>query len=94
MLNQVILIGKLVWVYDQGITLKVERNEKTTEGKFEYDIISVGIETALFNKSKKFLDADKDITIGVKARLISEGDDHSVLKLMADKMTFLPNKTM
>lgn len=94
MLNQVILIGKLIWVYDQGITLKVKRNEKTTEGEFEYDIISVGVEPALFNKSKEFLDADKDITIGVKARLISEGEDHSVLKLMADKMTFLPSKAM
>ena len=31
MLNQVILIGKLVWVYDQGITLKVERNEGTVD---------------------------------------------------------------
>lgn len=89
MLNQVILVGKLFWVYETGITLEVKRSFKNNEGQYDVDIISVELPDHLYNTSKEYLDSDKEPMIAVKARLISEVDDHLVLKLVAERLSFL-----
>jgi single-stranded DNA-binding protein len=89
MLNQVVLVGKLFWVYETGITLEVQRSFKNNEGQYDVDIISVELPEDLYNTSKEYLNSGKEPMVAVKARLISEGDDHSVLKLTADRISFL-----
>lgn len=89
MLNQVVLVGKLFWVYDTGVTLEVKRLTKNEQGNYDSDIISVEVPEYLLNNSRDYLDVKQEPMVAVKARIFSEGEDHSTLKLVAERLSFL-----
>lgn len=97
MLNQVILVGKIVEDPKEVVTsndelvvvmsLGIERHYKNEDGNYDSDIIEVVINRYLAETSKEYL--EKDMTVGVKARLTSKYDGITVV---AEKLTFINAK--
>lgn len=97
MLNQVILIGRIVSELSKKdenwtiITIAILRNYKN--GEYEKDFIDVTIREPLANTVKKY--CKKDNIIGIKGTLQSEflnAINSRVIKIVAEKITFLSSK--
>ena len=98
MLNQVVLVGKLVEELelkegedgnDYGIIkLSVSRPFKNEEGIYEYDYIDCLLKGGIVANCKEY--CHKGDIVGVKARL--EKLENEDLKIVAEKITFLSTK--
>ena len=94
MLNQVIIVGRLVQIVDLGenkgalISIKNMRPFKNADGIYEEDIIDVrvfdGVKNALVEYCKQ------GDMVGVRGRVQTRiEDDKKVMEIMGDKITFL-----
>ncbi len=103
MLNQVILVGRLVrtpelQLTDNGkkwsmITLAVNRGYKNQNGEYDTDFLDCSLWTAIAENTAEYCKSG-DI-IGVKGRLQTrlidneDGTKHKKMEIIADKVTFL-----
>lgn len=107
MLNQVILVGRLVFdpelkTLDDGrkvttITLAIQRPYKNAEsGEYDTDFIKCTLWTGIAENTVTY--CSKGSVIGVKARLAqkhmeySEGKSFSYPEVIAEKITFINTK--
>ena len=103
MLNQVILVGRLVrtpelQLTDNGkkwsmITLAVNRGYKNQNGEYDTDFLDCSLWTAIAENTAEYCKSG-DI-IGVKGRIQTrlidneDGTKHKKMEIIADKVTFL-----
>lgn len=92
MLNQIILVGRLVTIKDVNgetiITLASNRPFKNEEGVYETDFIDFKLFGPVANSTKEY--CKKGDVIGVRGRIQTKViEDTKVTELVADKITFL-----
>jgi len=93
MMNQVILVGRLVNDINAenknevNITLACPRQYKNTEGIYETDFIPCKLWTNIAQNSAEYL--TKGDLVGVKGRIQSKDDN---IMIVAEKLTFLSSK--
>ena len=108
MLNQVILVGRLVrtpelQLTDNGkkwsmITLAVNRGYKNQNGEYDTDFLDCSLWTAIAENTAEYCKSG-DI-IGVKGRIQTrlidneDGTKHKKMEIIADKVTFLSSSRM
>ncbi len=107
MLNQVILVGRLVYdpelrTLDDGrvvttITLAIQRGFKNSEsGEYDTDFLKCTLWSGIAENTVEY--CKKGSTIGVKARLsqkhyeYEEGKSFSYPEIIAEKITFINTK--
>ncbi len=98
MLNQVVLVGRLVdnpttKELEEGkvvcnITLAVQRSYKNINGEYETDFITCVLWNSMAQNTCEY--CHKGDVVGVKGRLQTRKiDDKNVLEVVAEKVTFL-----
>ena len=106
MLNQVILVGRLVSDPEirevEGkqvsyITLAVQRSYKNSEGNYDVDFIDCSLWNSIAQNTTEY--CKKGDLLGIKGRLetikVDDGDGHLTKKrmiLVAEKVTFLSSR--
>lgn len=104
MLNQVVLVGRLVKDlelkdYEKGkyaqITLAVPRSYKNTDGEYETDFINCTLWQGVASNTSKY--CKKGDIIGIKGRIQSsnykvEDKTKYTMEVIAEKVTFLSSK--
>lgn len=108
MVNQVILVGRLVYdpelrVLDDGkkvttITLALQRSFKSADtGTYETDFIRCTLWSGIAENTVQY--CKKGSTVGVKARLVQkhfeygENESFSYAEVVAEKITFISPKS-
>ena len=101
MLNQVVMVGRLVSdpeVVKEGekelstITLAIPRSFKNSEGVYETDFIECILYNQIATNTTEY--CKKGDIIGVKGRLQSqEVEDKRITQIIAEKVTFLSSKS-
>lgn len=89
MLNQVVLVGRIVDKIKNGkdqleLILEVPRSFKNENGEYDKDSISCVLTGNIAINTSEYVKV-KDL-VGIKGRIESEG---SILKVVAEKVTFL-----
>ena len=87
MLNQVVLLGRLVECKKESIIIKVPRNYKNNQGIYDTDLIEIYLSESNYNELKKYTKVGD--LLGVKGRV--ETKDNQII-IIADKTTFLTSK--
>ena len=106
MLNQIILVGRLVdtpevITTDSGnnmtyITLAIPRSFKNADGEYEVDFIDCVLWSVVAENTSEY--CKKGDVIGVKGRLQTrmledeEGNNYKKMEVVAEKVTFLSSK--
>ena len=106
MLNQIILVGRLVdtpeiITTDSGknmtyITLAIPRSFKNADGEYEVDFIDCVLWSIVAENASEY--CKKGDVIGVKGRLQTrmledeEGNNYKKMEVVAEKITFLSSK--
>lgn len=97
MLNQVVIIGRLMKVIDLGegngaiISIKNTRPFKNDEGIYEDDIIDVKIFDGIKNSLVEY--CQQGDMVGVKGRVsIIEEDEKKIMEIIGERITFLSAK--
>lgn len=106
MLNQIILVGRLVdtpevITTDSGknmtyITLAIPRSFKNADGEYEVDFIDCVLWSIVAENTSEY--CKKGDVIGVKGRLQTrmledeEGNNYKKMEVVAEKVTFLSSK--
>ena len=92
MLNQIIIVGKLVDIPEIKedniyITISVQRSYKNTDGEYKNDIIPIkvwkGIEQQVLDN------ITKNDVVGIKGRI---ENNNNQIEIVAEKITFLSHK--
>lgn len=107
MLNQIVLVGKVVEVPEvketsigvkvANLLLEVDRNWKSTSGEFEKDLISCTCWRSVAEATQLTKVGD---VVGVKGRLVANSFETSQEKpfyyceVVAEKLSFLENPTL
>lgn len=89
MLNQVVLVGRISRLVENGksFSIKVPRAYKNVEGEYENDIISISASPTLMGHLQM---VGLNDLVGVKGRLST---DNGRLKVIAEKITYLSAHT-
>jgi single-strand DNA-binding protein len=90
MLNQIVLVGRLVNIESDEktiITLAVPRSFKNSEGEYETDYIPVTLWGTIAKNTEEY--CKKGDLVGVKGRVVGE---NGTIELVAEKVTFLSSK--
>lgn len=87
MLNQVVLLGRLVEYKEESIIIKVPRNYKNNQGIYDTDLIEIYLSESNYKQNKEYTKVGD--LLGVKGRV--ETKDNQII-IIADKTTFLTNK--
>lgn len=101
MLNQMILVGRLVQdpeikELENGqrvsyITLAVPRSYKNADGIYETDFIPCMVWNNIADNVKEY--CKKGDLIGVRGRIQTrQEEDKNIIEIVAEKVTFLPNR--
>lgn len=105
MLNQVVLVGRLVRDPEvretkkgtsvSKITLAIPRSYKNVNGEYETDFLDCTLWQLIAMNTKQY--CKKGDIVGVKGRLEShvyekDGENKYVTEIIAEKVTFLSNK--
>ena len=106
MLNQIIIVGRLVATPEvkeledeknvANITVAVPRSYKNADGEYETDFIDCELWNAVANNTAEY--CKKGDVIGVKGRLQTQlynkedGSTVKITKVVAEKITFLSSK--
>ena len=104
MLNQVVLVGRLVkdpelLTYSKGkymkITIAVPRSYKNIDGKYDTDFIDCTLWQGVAEKTSLY--CKKGDIVGIRGRLQSsnyekDNEKKYVLEVIAEKITFLSSK--
>jgi single-stranded DNA-binding protein len=95
MLNQLVLIGKVVSFTDTHVLLNVERYNKNLEIKERtFDFLNVEVGSVLMETLQEYLEVD--VVIAIKGSLVSQPtDDPNInhVRIVADRASLLNNKT-
>lgn len=95
MMNQVMLIGRMVSIEDiennekSILTIAINRNFKNSEGIYETDFIKCVLYKIISGRVKEY--CTKGDLIGVHGRVKCGSEDKN-LEIVADKITFLSSK--
>lgn len=93
MLNQLVLVGRIVSIRDvkkdnkKIMKVGVLRNYKNECGNYDTDIIRIDISNNLGNNVRSY--CKKGDMVGVKGRVVNE---NSKLVIIGEKITFLSSK--
>lgn len=101
MLNQIILVGRLVQdpkikelengVKTSYITLAVSRSYKNSDGIYETDFITCKVGYPMCDSVKEY--CKKGDILGVKGRVQTKQEkDKNIIEIVAEKVTFLSNR--
>lgn len=101
MLNQVILVGRLVQdpeikelengIRTSYITLAVSRSYKNSDGIYETDFIPVRLYKGIAENTTEY--CKKGDVIGVKGRIQTKQEkDKNIIEIVAEKVTFLSSR--
>lgn len=101
MLNQVVLVGRLVKDIEilntkdgksfSNIVLAIPRSFKNSEGEYETDFIKCTLWEKLANNTQKF--CSKGQILGVKGKLqTNKVDDKFYMEVIAEKISYLSSK--
>lgn len=106
MLNQIVLVGRLVQTPEvittesersmTYITLAIPRSWKNADGEYETDFIDCVLWNAVAESTSEY--CKKGDIIGVKGRIQSrmieneEGKNYKKIEIVAEKVTFLSSK--
>ena len=84
MLNQVVLLGRLIEYKEESIIIKVPRNYKNNHGIYDTDLIEIYLSESNYNELKKYNKIDD--LIAIKGRV--ETKDNQII-IIGDRITFL-----
>ena len=87
MLNQIILVGRIIEIGEEEIIIKVPRSFKNEQGEYEEDNIPITIKEYIFTNVKEY--CYKGDIVGIKGHIESE---NKVMQIVAEKVTFLSSK--
>lgn len=92
MLNQCVIVGRLVHIGKDHIVLKTARPYKEANGEYLYDSFNVYLSNNILENTMSY--CKKGDVIGIKGRVESpeyeqDGKVYRQLKLVAEKVTFL-----
>lgn len=101
MLNQIVLVGRLVQdteikelengVKTSYITLAVSRSWKNADGIYETDFIPCLLYKGIAENTAEY--CKKGDVIGVKGRVqAKQEEDKNIIEIVAEKVTFLSNR--
>lgn len=101
MLNQIVLVGRLVQdpeikelengVKTNYITLAVSRSYKNADGIYETDFIPCLLYKGIAEKTTEY--CKKGDVIGVKGRIqTKQEEDKNIIEIVAEKVTFLSSR--
>lgn len=101
MLNQVILVGRLVQdpeikelengIRTSYITLAVSRSYKNSDGIYETDFIPVRLYKGIAENTTEY--CKKGDVIGVKGRIQTKQEENkNIIEIIAEKVTFLSSR--
>ncbi len=101
MLNQIVLVGRLVQdpeikelengVKTSYITLAVPRSYKSADGIYETDFIPCMVWNNITDNVKEY--RKKGDLLGIKGRIQTrQEEDKNIIEIVAEKVTFLPNR--
>ncbi len=100
MLNQIILVGRLVQdpeIKELGenkvsyITLAVSRSYKNSDGIYETDFITCKVGYPMCDSVKEY--CKKGDILGVKGRVQTKQEEgKNIIEIVAEKVTFLSNR--
>lgn len=98
MLNQVVLVGRIVDFLENEelengnevitITISVPRSFKNMNGEYDIDLIDCTLYGVIAKNAKEF--CVKNDLVGIRGRLARKKDEQ--LKLIAEKVTFLNSR--
>lgn len=92
MLNQVILVGRIVELKpDKGIRIAIPRPYKNEEGMYDADTLTIFIQGTMLENTVQY--CSKGDLVGIKGRLQEDSKSHSP-KIIADKLTFLASQSV
>ena len=92
MLNQVILVGRIVELKpDKGIRIAIPRSYKNEEGVYDTDTLTVFMQGVMLDNTAQY--CSKGDLVGIKGRLQEDSKSHSP-KIIADKLTFLSSQSV
>jgi single-strand DNA-binding protein len=101
MLNQIVLVGRLVQdpeikelekgIKTSYITLAVPRNYKNSDGIYETDFINCVVWKNIADNVKEYY--KKNDIIGVKGRIqTKQEEDKTIVEIVAERVTFLSSR--
>ncbi len=101
MLNQIVLVGRLVQdpeikelekgIKTSYITLAVPRNYKNSDGIYETDFINCVVWKNIADNVKEY--CKKNDIIGVKGRIqTKQEEDKTIVEIVAERVTFLSSR--
>lgn len=88
MLNQALIVGRIVEIFDDEILVKTPRSYKNEQGEYDYDVFPCIVGGSMMSNVKEYCSLN-DI-VGVKGRLESDG---AIVKIKAEKISFLSSHT-
>ena len=84
MLNQVVLVGRIITIENNNVMINVPRNYKNEEGIYENDTIKINVIDNIFKNVKEY--CMKGDLIGIRGRI--ESQENTII-IKAEKITFL-----
>lgn len=98
MLNQLVLIGKVISFSSTHVLLKVQRSVKNSETKeYGFDILNVEVPISIMDTLHEYL--EPEIIVAIKASLVSQPTnvsditDTNLVRIVAERASLLHPKT-
>ena len=102
MLNQVVIVGRLVSNPEvkkldddkqvSNITLAVNRSYKDENGEYQTDFIDCTLWGGIAQNTAEYV--KKGDLLGIKGRVETDGQKHKATKIVAEKVTFLSSSKL
>ena len=90
--NMVYLIGRIVEIRDDNVRIAVQRSYKNEDGIYETDFMTIFFADVMSDHIHEY--CRKGDLIGIRGFLRQDTiDDKKVLKIIADKVSFLGSKS-
>ena len=87
MMNQFILVGRVIKIEQEEVNIAVSRSYKNSEGVYDTDYITIIVKKSINEQMQTY--CQKGDLIGVKGRIACLDNN---LELVAEKVTFLANR--
>lgn len=93
MLNQVILVGRIVEIEEidnhTEITISIPRTYRNISGQYDDDFISCVVSQNMIHKVEEYCELGN--LVGIKGKIAKLEEDKE-MRIIAEKMTFLSNR--
>lgn len=87
MINQIILVGKIVEIGENKMAISIPRPHKNEDGEYLSDIVDITVIGNMFENIKEY--CHKGDVVGIKGHLESENKG---MQIVLEKVTFLSSK--